>query len=216
MHIDLIGQTFSLLTVIGPADKQDGVLNMRWRCRCVCGAIVIVRSDRLRRGIRRFCSVRVHGNPKLKEYNRSRPPTLQQIHKLTHNSWEQMRARCSATSGKHYRNYSSRGITVCARWDDFSAFLADMGPRPSIEYSIDRIDTNGNYEPSNCKWSTTKKQNRNKRSSRHLEWNGRKVLLVDLACEYRLHPSHLAGRLSMGWSLEEALTRPIRHYRKSS
>ena len=76
--------------------------------------------------------------------------------------WQSMRQRCLNPNANNYHRYGGRGITICDRWDDFNLFLEDMGERPE-GYSIDRINNNGNYEPSNCKWSTTVDQNNNRR-----------------------------------------------------
>lgn len=78
--------------------------------------------------------------------------------------WHGMVRRCSSPKHKNYVNYGARGIKVCDRWQDFWAFLSDMGPRPSPLHSVDRIDCNGNYEPSNCRWATPKEQSRNRRN----------------------------------------------------
>lgn len=79
-------------------------------------------------------------------------------------AWRGMRTRCYNPNDAHYKNYGGRGIEVCEKWRiDFTTFYADMGPRPSEIHSLDRIDVNGNYEPSNCRWATRSEQQKNKR-----------------------------------------------------
>lgn len=77
--------------------------------------------------------------------------------------WMQMRRRCNSQTAERYHDYGGRGIKVCERWGTYAAFIADMGPRPASGYSIDRIDNDGNYEPSNCRWATQKQQTANRR-----------------------------------------------------
>lgn len=83
---------------------------------------------------------------------------------LAHRSWIAMRYRCRNPKAADWKNYGGRGITVCDRWCSFELFLADMGPRPSVAHSIDRIDNEGNYEPSNCRWADARQQSRNTRT----------------------------------------------------
>ena len=76
-------------------------------------------------------------------------------------SWISMKSRCNGPNSTNYKYYGGRGITVCERWDSFNNFLADLGPRPE-GMTLDRIDSNGNYEPGNCRWATVTNQNQNR------------------------------------------------------
>jgi predicted nucleic acid-binding Zn ribbon protein len=94
-----------------------------------------------------------------------------------HAAWLDLRNRCRNPGVHNYDRYGARGITVCERWNVFENFLADMGPRPGKGYSVERIDNDGNYEPSNCMWATKLEQNRNRRGVLTPE----KVKLIKLA-----------------------------------
>lgn len=94
---------------------------------------------------------------------------------LEYNSWLKIKSRCFDKNNNGYQNYGGRGITVCARWlgeAGFANFYADMGPRPTPQHSLDRIDNDGNYEPGNCRWATRSQQTQNRRPS-PFEWTGR-------------------------------------------
>lgn len=81
-------------------------------------------------------------------------------------AWTNMRTRCGNPKSSHYPDYGGRGISVCPQWESFETFASDVGARPSQKHSLDRINTNGNYEPNNVRWATQKEQCRNKRTSR--------------------------------------------------
>ena len=117
---------------------------------------------------------------------------------LTRNSYDCMMDRCYRPDATGYENYGGRGIAVCERWrNSFDTFLVDMGYRPGgkHEYTLERINTNGNYEPENCKWATYREQNRNKRFNVKLTHNGQTKLLIDWADELGVRRSLLWGRL---------------------
>lgn len=120
--------------------------------------------------------------------------------------WMNMRARCNNPKSTFYRYYGGRGITVCARWSSFHAFRADMGPKPSPAHTLDRRDNNKNYEPANCRWATRQEQNLNKRSNHILQFRGTSQPIAVWAQQLQMRPGVILGRVSAGWSTEEALT----------
>ena len=147
--IDLTGQRFGHLTVVS---KITHPKEAHWLCCCDCGAETVAESRELRRGERRSCGCQrqrgTHGMTDTPEWR----------------IWQGMLTRCRYSKHMSFKNYGGRGILVCGRWaNSFENFFLDMGNRPSAKHSIDRIDNDGNYEPSNCKWSTAKEQARNKR-----------------------------------------------------
>jgi len=128
----------------------------------------------------------------------------------THGSWNAMKERCTNPNHISYKNYGGRGITVCERWlKSFKNFLEDMGEKPSDEYTIDRIDTNGNYEPSNCRWATDVEQARNRRTNHYITYNGKKQCLADWAEDLGIPVPTLNSRINMyKWSIDKAFTHP--------
>lgn len=122
-------------------------------------------------------------------------------------TWCAMKQRCYDKNFNGYQNYGGRGIIICDRWrNSFQAFFEDMGPRP-FKMSIERIDTNGNYEPSNCKWASPKEQARNKRSKRMVTIDGVEHHIADLAEKYGINMRTLDRRLKAGWPLDKAFSK---------
>ncbi len=126
----------------------------------------------------------------------------------TYHSWAGMTARCTNEGHRNYALYGGRGITVCDRWLSFPNFLADMGEKPR-GLSLDRIDGNGNYEPSNCRWATATEQARNRSNTRTLTLNGETRPLAEWAERTGIHPATLSDRVHHGWTDERALTEPV-------
>ena len=98
-------------------------------------------------------------------------------------AWQHMRQRCTNANSVHYPDYGGRGIIVCARWASFKAFYSDMGKRPSASHVLDRIDNDGNYEPSNCRWATRSQSQANRRTSVRMEYQGRTMTITEWARE---------------------------------
>lgn len=120
--------------------------------------------------------------------------------------WTGVLTRCENPRCEAYPRYGGRGIEVCERWQTFENFLADMGPRPSADHSIDRIENDGNYEPGNCRWATDAEQNQNTRSNRLLTYAGRTQPLSVWAREFGIRRETVRERLKAGWDVERALT----------
>lgn len=119
-----------------------------------------------------------------------------------------MLTRCNNPNSSDYLNYGGRGIKVCNRWlgrDGYQHFKKDMGLKPSVEYSIDRIDVNGNYCPENCRWATIKEQANNKVTTQYLTFNGVKKPITYWCEEFGISKYTVRHRLERGWSIEEAL-----------
>lgn len=125
-------------------------------------------------------------------------------------SWLAMRDRCERLSHHRFADYGGRGIKVCYRWRLFEHFLVDMGRRPSPAHTLERKDTNGDYEPCNCIWATRAEQNRNKRSNVTLTLDGLTLSLIEWAKRSGIPYRTLHMRHATGWSDERALTEPVR------
>lgn len=123
-------------------------------------------------------------------------------------AYRNMRARCSQTNRRDYKHYGGRGIKVCETWlASFQAFFDDMGPRPSHKHTLDRIDTDGNYCPENCRWVTQKVQTRNQRRTHWITFNGKTQSMMDWAEELGVSYTMIRQRLNVfGWTVERSLT----------
>jgi hypothetical protein len=135
---------------------------------------------------------RTHGHSKSREYR----------------IWSDAKKRCYNPRNKSYPTYGARGITMCDEWrQDFARFFADMGRCP-VKHTIDRIDNDGPYSKSNCRWSTRAIQNSNTTRNHYIEFNGERHTLAHWARAVGMKHTMLLHRLSRGWSIERALTEP--------
>lgn len=161
------GDKYNRLTIICEIEPYKwNNINMRQvKCICDCGNQWEGLLNHIRNGNTKSCGCQNDDKRKL-------PKLIKHGHKSInnrtseYNAWDSMKQRCLNVNNCSYKHYGGRGIKVCDRWlESFNNFLEDMGIKPSIEYSIDRINVNGNYEPSNCRWSTPKQQANNRRNN---------------------------------------------------
>lgn len=128
-------------------------------------------------------------------------------HKPLYNIWSSMRQRCENPNAHKYRDYGGRGISVCERWSSYEAFAEDMGTRPSMDHSLDRIDNDGNYTPENCKWSTRSEQQLNRRNPCLVEVDGIVYRAYTLAKIAGVKVDTIKVRASKGWTYDEVISR---------
>lgn len=196
----LEGQKFNRWTVIEKVGmtKHNKVL---WRCRCDCGNESTVWTQALTSGHSKSCGclkielLTKHGKLNTK---------IWQV-------WKGMKRRCKDKSFSSYKNYGGRGVTYCKEWENFIPFYEwsiENGYKEGL--SLDRIDNNGNYEPSNCRWATRAVQNRNKRSNIYITYNGETKILRDWEKYFGMNKGTLRARINQyGWSIEKAFNTPV-------
>lgn len=201
--IDMTGKRYGRMVVIGsPGSDSRG--EKSWLCVCDCGNNKITTGYRLRKGLTASCGCLS------KELTAERNATHRKSGTPIYGVWNSMIQRCINENSASFENYGRRGISVCKRWMKFENFLEDMGDPPA-GHSIDREDNNGNYEPSNCRWSTQDVQANNKRSSRFVEIDGERLTITQHINKLGLCRVTVYKRLASGFSTEEALSR--RDYR---
>ncbi len=172
-----VGKRFGRLTVMSATRGDE-----RWMllCKCDCGNEHLCSASKVRCGEMISCGCARKDSPAIKSFAKSRRHFKERRAKdfPEYDVWHGMRWRCNNPKSEKYPQYGGRGIKVCARWENFRNFVEDMGPRPSLKHSIDRIDNNGNYEPGNCRWATSQEQGENKQNTVKLTIGGVTKALV--------------------------------------
>lgn len=187
IHKDLTGVRNNALTVLRTYRIADVTFV---DCLCDCGAEKTLRAQVFQRPSTKSCGC----------LNKASG----MVNTSTYYSWAGMKARCNDPNHVAFDNYGGRGIKVCVRWNSFENFLADMGVRPD-GYELDRIETDGDYEPSNCRWVPRMVNLMNRRNTRRLNVNGQEKTWVEWALEAGISRNALKQRLARGWTPEEAV-----------
>ncbi len=194
---DLTNRRFFRLTVIRQCK------NKMWACVCDCGKKKSVRGDHLRSGAIVSCGC----------FQRERAKQARTIHGECNSpewrTWKKMHYRCSNSKSPDYKNYGGRGIKVCKRWSSVTAFIEDMGRRPSLLHTIERIKNNLGYSPKNCRWATKLEQARNKRNNRFVTVGDFTRCLGEWAQVSGISRSVIWNRLHAGWDEKTAVTKAV-------
>lgn len=197
---NLIGLKYGRLEVI---KKINECGKAKWLCKCECGQEKIILADSLKSGKTKSCGclrkekAKITMAKKLTTHNKSRE-------KIYH-IWNSMKARCYYHKSYGYKNYGARGIKICDEWlNDFMNFYnwaIENGYKEGL--SIDRIDVNGDYEPSNCRWATRKEQANNKRVNKIVTYKGEKYTISQLSELIKIPYETLLWRIKHNWNENE-------------
>lgn len=206
---DISGHRFGRLTAIRYVGKSKGNQTL-WECRCDCGKTVTVHQQNLKNGHTKSCGC--YNSDALSERNSTHGESNTRIY----NIWHDMIYRCYGEKHRSYKDYGARGITVCKEWKDsfenFKEWSFKNGYSENL--SIDRMDVNGNYEPSNCRWATPTEQQNNTRRNLVFTIDGYTDTLPNLCRKYNMPYVTVHSRIyAQKWDIKRALTQPIKHKR---
>lgn len=177
-----IGKRYGRLVIV---DRVFNGTRTMLHCKCDCGQDTVTYTG--------FIGVKTNSCGCLKKETALKISTHRLSGTPTYKSWDSMKRRCYVEHSENYKSYGGRGIKVCEKWQKFSGFLEDMGVRPD-GMTLDRIDVNGNYEASNCRWATSKQQADNKTNTRYFVYKNETYRLTDFAKICNINLSTLSSR----------------------
>lgn len=203
-YTDIKGKRFGRLVAL------EYIGHSMWRCKCDCGTVKDIAFNSLNKGYtvscgcyhKEVCSNKLAHN---RTHNMAESPEF--------NIWSMMKNRCTNPNCNRHQFYRDKGVKVCERWlgsEGFLHFIEDMGSRPGPNYSIDRIDNDGDYCKENCRWATKKEQSNNQSRNLLLEYKGKITTLALWCDELGLDYKRTWKRLQLGWSVSRAFEQPVR------
>lgn len=202
---DLTGRRFGRLTVISEDDARWSG-SVVWLCKCDCGNYKRVRASHLKRGAVISCGC----------YNKQKDFVHGESNTRLHHIWACMLDRCTNPNSAEADRYIDRGIKVCDEWlNSYEAFAEWSKANGYIEdakrgdCTLDRIDNDGDYSPSNCRWVDMKVQGRNRRNNHLLTLDGKTHCIAEWGEIMGIDPSRISKRLERGWNIRDAICRPI-------
>lgn len=207
---DITGQRFGRLVALGPVAIDKWV---KWLCQCDCGNTAVVSGHDLRRAKTESRSCEKSCGCLSREIFAQKLRTHGMTGKRIYRIWRGVIGRCTNPNIHNYADYGGRGITIYVEWrKSFEAFQEYVSKLPHYDeedYTLDRIDNNGNYEPGNVRWATRSEQNRNKRDTRLLTFNGKTQCVASWATELGVNADILYRRLRRGWDAVAVLSGPF-------
>lgn len=213
--IDLVGNTYGLLRVEKRAENAGGRTAWNVVCQCEKKTRFAVTGNSLQRGNTKSCGcTRAISLAKLNKERRTHYQTRTRLYRL----WGTIKARCNRETHSSYKNYGGRGIKVCEEWSrSFESFrdwahdngyYEDLGKSGRNKMTIERIDNNGDYEPSNCRWATNLEQMNNKRDNVYYTINNETKTLTEWSRITGVKSGTIYKRIRNGWLPERAITEP--------
>lgn len=213
--MDITGQRYGRLVALHI--EQTFSRHTHWRCKCDCGREVVVELGSLRKKNerRRTKSCGCLSKERMAKLNFSHGQSVARGAKKgsrLYEIWHNMRARCNRAGDIGYHRYGGRGIKVCPEWDaDFVQFQRWALTNGYVDnLSIDRINNDGPYAPGNCRWVTSKAQARNRRTNTMITYRGKTACLAEHAEDVGISPKVVAGRIRLGWPIENSFNTPVR------
>ena len=190
----MIGKRFGKLVVLEKSSRKQ-----HFACRCDCGNISVIFRGNLTRGNSTSCGC-----------TRKTADGLSGTNRAEYYCWSGMLKRCHNKNDKSYKDYGGRGISVCEEWrNSFEQFLVDMGKRPSSLHSIDRIQNDYGYNPSNCRWTTKDIQANNTRRNHYITYKNEILTIAQASDKYNVPRATLLNRINLlNWSVDDAIEKP--------
>ena len=196
-----VGDRFGRITILAVGKLASKKYQYRAVYKCDCGTESITQCGTIQIGTTQSCGCK--NREDVTKHGLWKSPLYR--------VWQHMIQRCHNEKTQQYANYGGRGISVCKQWHDIEKFHDDMFDSYRVGLTIDRIDNNGNYEPSNCKWSTKEQQSRNKRSNILVTIDGQTKVLKDWCEQFNVSYHSVYYRIKVsGWEPIKALTHPSR------
>ena len=198
------GRIFTRLTIVS---EVETTYKRQFKCSCSCGKITVVALGDLISGKTKSCGCLT------RSVVGERRATHRKSKTKLHMVWSSMKSRCLNTNNKSFRNYGGRGVTVCKRWiDSFENFEKDMGQKPSPSHTLERIQNNKGYSPSNCKWATPKEQMNNIRKNVFLTMNGETLSAMEWSKRTGFSRDVIRRRKKLGWDDARTLSQAVRFH----